>query len=84
MQDVFSFQDKVILITGAGRGIGRAIAETFRDRGAVVYGTGSRESSLEAMQVMKIERRIAAALHERGSDLEGNGSGWDKLIVPFT
>jgi hypothetical protein len=32
----------------------------------------------------ELERRIAAALHERGSDLEGNGSGWDKLIVPFT
>jgi len=39
-----SFSEKTVLVTGASRGIGRAIADLFIEQGAYVIGTSTSES----------------------------------------
>jgi gluconate 5-dehydrogenase len=52
---LFSVKDQVVLVSGASRGIGRAIAEGFAQRGAKVIITGRESATLE-----KTAREISA------------------------
>ena len=48
MDDLFSVRDKVVHVCGGSRGIGRAIADAFHQRGARVVVSARNESSLKA------------------------------------
>jgi len=48
MDELFSVRDKVVHVSGGSRGIGRAIAEAFHQRGAKVIVSSRTEAALKA------------------------------------
>ena len=66
----YAVADKVVLVTGGGSGIGRAIARAFLDNGALVAVVGRRADALdETLDGYDDDRALAltADLSERGS-----------------
>lgn len=62
-QDLFSVKDQVTLVSGGSRGIGRAIAQGFSQRGARVIVTG-RDAETLAATAKEIASPETPAIHE--------------------
>ena len=80
MNDLFSLQDRVALITGGSRGIGRMIAAGFLAHGAKVYISSRKSADCEATAKELSAQGECIALPADVSTLEGINA----LVAAYT
>ena len=74
-------KEQVVLVTGASRGIGRAIAEKFLERGYRVFGTTRKTSSTgTAGSVLRLDVRDEVSVEECVNSVLAQAGRIDFLI----
>jgi 2-keto-3-deoxy-L-fuconate dehydrogenase len=76
-------QHKLALVTAAGQGIGRAIAEVFAAEGATVIATDVEENKLAGMQSakrLKLDVRSTQAVEKMAKDVASEFGALDVLV----
>jgi 2-keto-3-deoxy-L-fuconate dehydrogenase len=76
-------QRKLALITAAGQGIGRAIAEAFAAEGAAVVATDVEEKKLEGLKSakrLKLDVRSTEAVEKMAKDVKSELGALDVLV----
>src|SRR5262249_34332610 len=76
-------RSKIALVTAAGQGIGRAIAEAFAAEAATVIATdvqADKLAGIDARKCMKLDVRSAAAVEALAGDVRAEFGALDVLV----
>ncbi len=65
---IISVKDKVILITGASRGLGKTIALGLKEEGAIVVGTATTTEGAESIQSMGMIGKVCNIRDQKALD----------------